>query len=591
MGRHAGWITAAVGLAEDAGDADPATCCCSPRSRSTRRSSSPRVDAKVEALRLLLRRRVRGPARTPTGKLLAEAGHEGRVRPRAAGRRGPADREARARTSSSYKYHWAVADYLQRAARHIASKTDLEHSPTRSARPRSSSRVEGKNAVMPAIVRTSDKPTAGRSRVAPLARRRQRREDDAARLHHARTASASPPRRAPISRPLMRARTPAVQGRAAAVRAAEERRRCRRSSRPRSRSDTASHGHADDRSTTTSRPSRLGRYLGHERFVALVARARRDDRREADGPRQGVPGLGRTAARRSARRSDRRIGSSSSSAGASYLGMPLNLHRRSSPGVGRTWRRAGCSRRSSRAARPALEMTGARRRARWAEERDIADPATLRDVAHAHRTRCGRARRARATPEIAGELRGGDAGGDRPQRLRRAQVRLRRRAVLGTGPARLPGPRTGKIACFGGRAGPPEGAARRHGRRSRRSPRPRHRTPAECAAALSPSTSFRENHHVHSAHLRARLRGRGHRLRRRVDQMDPGQARRQRPHARDRRGDPGRRARPTSTASTRPSASSASSCSSSSACSLGWAHRRRLRDRRRSCRASPATSA
>ena len=25
-----------------------------------------------------------------------------------------------------YKYHWAVADYLQRAARHIASKTDVE---------------------------------------------------------------------------------------------------------------------------------------------------------------------------------------------------------------------------------------------------------------------------------------------------------------------------------------------------------------------------------------------------------------------------------------------------------------------------------
>ena len=36
-----------------------------------------------------------------------------------------------------HKYHWAVADYLQRAARHLASKTDLEQA-TRSARPRSS---------------------------------------------------------------------------------------------------------------------------------------------------------------------------------------------------------------------------------------------------------------------------------------------------------------------------------------------------------------------------------------------------------------------------------------------------------------------
>ena len=30
------------------------------------------------------------------------------------------------KSSLGYKYHWAVADYLQRAARHIASKTDVD---------------------------------------------------------------------------------------------------------------------------------------------------------------------------------------------------------------------------------------------------------------------------------------------------------------------------------------------------------------------------------------------------------------------------------------------------------------------------------
>ena len=56
-----------------------------------------------------------------------------------------------------YKYHWAVADYLQRAARHIASATDVEQ-----AYALGKAAVElalaGKTAVMPTIVRTSDHP-------------------------------------------------------------------------------------------------------------------------------------------------------------------------------------------------------------------------------------------------------------------------------------------------------------------------------------------------------------------------------------------------------------------------------------------------
>jgi hypothetical protein len=65
----------------------------------------------------------------------------------------------------SYKYHWAVADYLQRAARHIASKTDLDHSYA-VGKAAVLLALAGNNAVMPAIVRVSDKPY--RWKIAPV---------------------------------------------------------------------------------------------------------------------------------------------------------------------------------------------------------------------------------------------------------------------------------------------------------------------------------------------------------------------------------------------------------------------------------------
>ena len=56
-----------------------------------------------------------------------------------------------------YKYHWAVADYLQRSARHIASKTDVEQAYA-VGRAAVEFALAGKDRVMPVIVRTSDSP-------------------------------------------------------------------------------------------------------------------------------------------------------------------------------------------------------------------------------------------------------------------------------------------------------------------------------------------------------------------------------------------------------------------------------------------------
>jgi 6-phosphofructokinase 1 len=56
-----------------------------------------------------------------------------------------------------HKYHWAVADYLQRAARHIASRTDVEQAYAL-GKAAVEFAVAGKNAVMPTIERRSDEP-------------------------------------------------------------------------------------------------------------------------------------------------------------------------------------------------------------------------------------------------------------------------------------------------------------------------------------------------------------------------------------------------------------------------------------------------
>jgi 6-phosphofructokinase 1 len=55
------------------------------------------------------------------------------------------------------KCHWAIPDYLQRSARHIASATDVEHAYA-VGQAAVEFAIAGKNAIMPAIRRLSDVP-------------------------------------------------------------------------------------------------------------------------------------------------------------------------------------------------------------------------------------------------------------------------------------------------------------------------------------------------------------------------------------------------------------------------------------------------
>ena len=95
------------------------------------------------------------------------------------------------REAHGYKYHWAVADYLQRAARHVASKVDVEQAYA-VGKAAVEYALAGMNAVMPAIKRRSSQPVSMADRAGaarprwPTSRRRCRANSSPP------TASASP---------------------------------------------------------------------------------------------------------------------------------------------------------------------------------------------------------------------------------------------------------------------------------------------------------------------------------------------------------------------------------------------------------------
>ena len=66
-----------------------------------------------------------------------------------------------------YKYHYAICDYLQRSARHLASKTDLEQAYAVGEKAIELA-VAGRNSVMPVIKRLQDEPYQWEIAVAEL---------------------------------------------------------------------------------------------------------------------------------------------------------------------------------------------------------------------------------------------------------------------------------------------------------------------------------------------------------------------------------------------------------------------------------------
>jgi len=154
MGRHAGWIAAAAGLASDAHCPLPLVIAL-PEVPFEQERFLARVQALVAEhgyCSVVVSEGVKeGDGRFLSDQGLRDAfGHAqlGGVAPVVA---------IMVREALGLKYHWAVADYLQRAARHLASRTDVEQAYA-VGRAAVEFALAGRNAVMPAIVREADEP-------------------------------------------------------------------------------------------------------------------------------------------------------------------------------------------------------------------------------------------------------------------------------------------------------------------------------------------------------------------------------------------------------------------------------------------------
>jgi 6-phosphofructokinase 1 len=167
MGRHAGWLAAAAGLAGQGAD-DAPHLILFPERAYDEAGFLARVDAVVKRVGYCVVAASEG-IRTADGTFVADAGagkdafghtQLGGVAAHLAGR---------VKDALGYKVHWTLPDYMQRSARHIASKTDLEQALA-VGRAAVECALSGQNAVMPVIVRTADAPYRWHVDIAPLAK-------------------------------------------------------------------------------------------------------------------------------------------------------------------------------------------------------------------------------------------------------------------------------------------------------------------------------------------------------------------------------------------------------------------------------------
>ena len=154
MGRHAGWIAAAGGLAADENNDIPIVILF-PEIKFDQKAFLSKVDANVKKYEYCSIVVSEG-ACWPDGKFLAEQGTQDAFGHAQLGGAAPVVANM-IKDALGYKYHWAVADYLQRSARHIASKTDVEQAYAL-GKAAVDMAIAGENAVMPTIIRKSDSP-------------------------------------------------------------------------------------------------------------------------------------------------------------------------------------------------------------------------------------------------------------------------------------------------------------------------------------------------------------------------------------------------------------------------------------------------
>jgi 6-phosphofructokinase len=162
MGRHAGWIAAAGGLVEDQGIP---VVILFPEVEFDKEKFMANVKAKVEEHGFCTIVVSEG-AHWPDGKFLAEQGTRDAFGHAQLGGAAPVVANL-IKDELGLKFHWAVADYLQRAARHLASETDVKQAYA-VGKAGVEFAINGDNAIMPAIERISNDPFEWKVGKAPL---------------------------------------------------------------------------------------------------------------------------------------------------------------------------------------------------------------------------------------------------------------------------------------------------------------------------------------------------------------------------------------------------------------------------------------
>ena len=162
MGRHAGWIAAAGGLVEDQGIP---VVILFPEVEFDKDKFMAKVKAKVEEHGFCTIVVSEG-AHWPDGKFLAEQGTRDAFGHAQLGGAAPVVANM-VKDELGLKFHWAVADYLQRAARHLASKTDVEQAYA-VGKAGVEFAINGDNSIMPSIERISNDPFEWTVGKAPL---------------------------------------------------------------------------------------------------------------------------------------------------------------------------------------------------------------------------------------------------------------------------------------------------------------------------------------------------------------------------------------------------------------------------------------
>lgn len=154
MGRHAGWITAACGLATEA-EGEPPHILLFPEIPFDEGKFLSKVQDCVTRFGYCTVAVSEGLL-DQQGRLMADMGSKDAFGHAQLGGVGQVLAQL-IKEKLGHKYHWALADYLQRSARHLASGTDLVQAYA-VGKAAVELALEGRNAVMPTIRRISDEP-------------------------------------------------------------------------------------------------------------------------------------------------------------------------------------------------------------------------------------------------------------------------------------------------------------------------------------------------------------------------------------------------------------------------------------------------